>query len=210
MSLHGLIRAAGLLSVLLSAGCSLVGGASTADSPLPAVVPGPSPELMADYSAALAQLQAGDDSAAAGALTKFSAEHPELAGPLLNLALLRMRQGDAAAAGELFAQANAVCTSCAPVWNGLGVLHRQQGQFSAAEQAYLKAIELEPDYALAYYNLAVLYDIYIQRPELALANYQQYLTLRSEPGDAEVERWIADLRRRVSATPTTASAEGAT
>ena len=62
-----------------------------------------------------------------------------------------------------------MCTSCAPVWNGLGVLHRQQGQFSEAEQAYLQAIELDPGYALAYYNLAVLYDLYMQRPELALA-----------------------------------------
>ena len=96
------------------------------------------------------------------------------------------------------------------MWNGLGVLNRQQGQFSEAEQAYLKAIELDPGYALAYYNLAVLYDIYVQRPELALLNYQQYISLGADEGNAEVERWIADLRRRVSATPTTASAEGAT
>jgi tetratricopeptide (TPR) repeat protein len=210
MSLQVLIRSAVICAVLLSAGCSLAGGGSAAGSASPAAVPGPSPELMAAYSAALAPLQAGDDAAAADALLAFSAEHPELAGPLLNLALLRMRQGDVAAAGELFTQANAVCTSCAPVWNGLGVLHRQQGQFSAAEQAYRKAIELDPGYALAYYNLAVLYDIYIQRPELALANYQQYLTLRSGQSDADVERWIADLQRRVSATSTTASVEGAT
>lgn len=210
MSLHGLIRAVAILGVLLSVGCSLAGGGRTADNAPSAAAPGPSPEVMADYSAALAQLQAGDDTAAAAALTAFSAEHPELAGPLLNLALLRMRQGDEAAAGELFTQANAVCTSCAPVLNGLGVLYRQQGQFGEAEQAYLKAIELESGYALAYYNLAVLYDLYIQRPELALENYQQYLRLGSEQSDAEVERWIADLRRRVSAMPTTARAEGAT
>lgn len=208
MSLHGLTRAAAIIAVLLGTGCSLAGGGHTAGSASADVVPGPSPELMADYSAALATLQAGDD--AAGALTAFSAAHPELAGPLLNLALLRMRQGDEAAAREYFWQARAVCTSCAPVWNGLGVLSRQQGQFDEAEQAYLKAIELEPGYALAYYNLAVLYDLYVQQPELALQNYQQYLALGADDGQAEVERWIADLRRRVSAMPTTARAEGAT
>ena len=74
----------------------------------------------------------------------------------------------------------------------------------------LKAITLEPGYALAYYNLAILYDLYVQRPELALENYQQYLSLEPDDGTAEVERWIADLRRRVSATPTTARAESAT
>jgi Flp pilus assembly protein TadD len=209
MSLHGLTKAVAMLAVLLGTGCSLVGGGHTADS-ASELASGPSPALMADYSAALASLQAGDDAAAAEALVTFSAEHPELAGPLLNLALLRMRQGDEAAAREYFGKAGAVCTNCAPVWSGLGVLHRQQGQFEEAEQAYLKAIELEPGYALAYYNLAVLYDLYIQQPELALENYQQYLSLGADDGQAEVERWIADLRRRVSAMPTTARAEGAT
>lgn len=210
MSLHGLTRAAAILAVLLSAGCSLAGGERPAGNASAVAVPGPTPELMADYSAALAIVQSGDDAAAESALQAFSAEHPELAGPLLNLALLRMRQGDETAARDYFTKAGAVCTSCAPVWNGLGVLYRQQGQFREAEQAYLKAITLEPGYALAYYNLAILYDLYVQRPELALENYQQYLSLEPDDGTAEVERWIADLRRRVSATPTTARAEGAT
>lgn len=210
MSLHGLTRAAAVLAVLLSAGCSLAGGEHLAGNASAAAVPGPTPELIADYSAVLATLQGGDDAAADSALQAFSAAHPELAGPLLNLALLRLRQGDEAAAHEYFAKAAAVCTNCAPVWNGLGVLYRQQGQFGEAEQAYLKAIALEPGYALAYYNLAILYDLYVQRPELALENYQQYLSRESDDSTADVERWIADLRRRVSATPTTARAEGAT
>jgi Flp pilus assembly protein TadD len=205
-----LTRTATLLAVLLAAGCSLVGGDAAPDDVALAAASAPSPAVLAEYSAALAQLQAGDEVAADSTLQGFSAAHPELAGPLLNLALLRMRQGDEAAARDYFDRASAVCTSCAPVWNGLGVLNRQQGHFSEAEQAYLKAIELDPGYALAYYNLAVLYDLYIQRPELALVNYQQYLSLGADDGNAEVERWIADLRRRVSAMPTTARAEGAT
>ncbi len=210
MSLHGSIRTLAILSVLLTAGCSLVGGESATESAAASAASGPSPEVLADYSAALVQLQAGDLAAAESALQSFSAAHPELAGPLLNLALLRMRQGDDVAALAWIEQASAVCTSCAPVWNELGVLHRRQGRFAESEQAYRRAIELDADYALAYYNLAVLYDLYIERPELALENYQQYLSLGSEEGHAEVERWIADLRRRVSAMPTTARAEGAT
>jgi Flp pilus assembly protein TadD len=210
MSLQRLIRTATLLAAVLAGGCSLVGGDPAADQAALAAASGPSPVVLAEYSAALVQLQAGDEVAADSALRVVSAAHPELAGPLLNLALLRMRQGDEAAAGDYFDKASAVCTSCAPVWNGLGVLHRQQGRFREAEQAYLKAIELDPAYALGYYNLAVLYDLYIQRPELALVNYQQYISLGTDDGNAEVERWIADLRRRVSAMPTTARAEGAT
>jgi Tfp pilus assembly protein PilF len=50
-------------------------------------------------------LQAGDEVAADSALQGFSAAHPELAGPLLNLALLRMRQGDESAARDYFDKA---------------------------------------------------------------------------------------------------------
>lgn len=210
MSLPGLTRAAVLLAACLTGACSQLGGGPATDSAALAAASGPSPAVMADYTAALAQLQSGDEAAAGSSLQAFSAAHPELAGPLLNLALLRMRQGDADAALSLFEQARAVCERCAPVWNGLGVLYRQQGQFSEAEQAYRKAIALEPAYALAYYNLAVLYDLYVKQPELALQNYEQYLSLGADESHAEVERWIADLRRRVSAMPTTARAENAT
>ncbi len=210
MSLQRLTRAAAVLAALFCVSCSLAGGERAAKNAPTVADTGPSPAVMADYSAALSAVQAGDDAAAERALQALSVAHPELAGPLLNLALLRMRQGDEAAARDYFEKASAVCTSCAPVWNGLGVLYRQQGQFSESERAYLKAVELDAGYALAYYNLAVLYDLYIQRPELALVNYQQYLSLAADDSNADVERWIADLRRRVSAMPTTARAEGAT
>lgn len=210
MSLHGLTRTATLFAAMLGAGCSLVGGDNAPEAAALAVETGPAPAVMAEYSAALAQLQSGDEAVAGSSLQAFSAAHPELAGPLLNLALLRMREGDEAAATALLEQAGAVCSRCAPVWNGRGVLYRRQGRFAEAEQAYLQAIELEPGYALAWYNLAVFYDLYAQRPELALKNYEQYLSLGGDEGQAEVERWIADLRRRVSTTPTTARAEGTT
>jgi Tfp pilus assembly protein PilF len=210
MSLQRLTRPATLLVALLAAGCSLVGAGRSPDSAETAAESGPLPAVMADYSLVLAKMQAGDEAAADSALQDFSAEHPDLAGPLLNLALLRMREGDEAAARDYFGKAAAVCANCAPVWNGMGMLNRRQGQFGAAEQAYLKAIDIDPGYALAYYNLAILYDLYIQRPELALVNYEQFISLEVDDGNAEVERWIADLRRRVSAMPTTARAEGAT
>jgi tetratricopeptide (TPR) repeat protein len=91
------------------------------------------------------------------------------------------------------------------------VLGRQQGRFTDAEQAYLRAIELQPDYAPAYYNLAVLYELYIPRPELALQNYERYLQVGGEEGaSADVAKWVADLRRRVGTTAKTARTEGTT
>ena len=190
-------------------GCSITVGAPTgATRSTPATQEPPSPELQARYASLLNRLQAGDDAAMTD-LEQFSMENPELAGPLLNLGLIRVREGDEVAARALLERASTVCSHCGPVWNALGVLDRRQGGFADAEQAYRRAIELEPGYAPAYYNLAVLYELYIPRPDLALENYERFLQIGGTAGEGQdVENWAADLRRRVSATPKTASAGG--
>jgi tetratricopeptide (TPR) repeat protein len=200
-----------LLAVALGAlsGCATVGdapgGAATA-----ATAEGPSPELEATYDNLVSRLLSNDPAAVAD-LEKFSAAHPDLAGPLLTLGLVRSRAGDEAAARDYFERATQACSRCGPAWNELGVLGRQHGRFADAEQAYLRAIELQPDYAPAYYNLAVLYELYIPRPELALENYERYLQTGGADGaSADVEKWVADLRRRVGSTAKTARAEGTT
>lgn len=201
----------GVLLLALGAltGCATVGapevGASSG-----ATAEAPSPELQATYDALVSRLQSGDPAAVTD-LEKFSADHPDLAGPLLNLGLARAKAGDEVAATDYYQRATQVCTRCGPAWNELGVLGRRQGRFADAEQAYLRAIELQPDYAAAYYNLAVLYELYLPRPELALQNYERYLELGgAEAGSGDVEKWVADLRRRVGTPAKTARAEGTT
>ncbi|MDP2325315.1 MAG: tetratricopeptide repeat protein, partial [Gammaproteobacteria bacterium] len=133
------------------------------------------------------------------------AEYPGFAGPLLNLGLMRGRAGDEVGAQALFERAALVCSHCGSVWNELGVLHGRHGRFTEAEEAYHRAIEVEPGFAAAYYNLAIIYELYIPRPDLALQNYEQYLQLGGTAGEGQdVEKWVAELRRRVGATPTAA------
>ena len=166
-----------------------------------------SPETEARYDALLDRLRAGDATATAD-LEKFSAEYPGFAGPLLNLGLIRARAGDAAGARALFERAASVCSHCGPVWNELGVLHAQQGRFVEAEEAYQRAIKVEPGFAAAYYNLGIIYELYIPRPELALQNYEQYLQLGADDDGQDVQKWVAELRRRAGDTPTAARVEG--
>lgn len=208
-------RGAVLRGFLLALGVSLLAACATpgsrrADAGAPAGETAPSPELQSDYDMLLVRLKAGEPAAMAD-LEKFSAAHPDLAGPLLTLGLARAKAGDERGAQQYFERATAVCARCGPAWNELGVLGRQQGRFADAEQAYLRAIQLQPDYAQAYYNLAVLYELYLPRPELALQNYERYLQLGGEEGvSTDVEKWVADLRRRVGTTPKTARTEGTT
>ena len=197
-----------LLAASALHGCATFGGAPPVGAASAATQDAPSAELQARYASLLNRLQAGDDTAMTD-LEQFSAENPELAGPLLNLGLARARDGDEVGARALLERASTVCSHCGPVWNELGILDRQQGRFADAELAYRSAIELEPGYAPAYYNLAVLYELYIPRPDLALENYERYLQIGGTAADGQaVEKWAADLRRRVGATPKTASAGG--
>ena len=52
--------------------------------------------------------------------------------------------------------------------------------------------------AEAQFNLGILLDRYLQRPQLALAAYERYLTL-TDAEELRVQAWIADLRERLQA-----------
>lgn len=197
-----------LLGPLVLVACGTLGGGPPAPE---AAAAGPVPPEQAARYADLVQRVAAGDEAAHADLAKFSAAHPDLAGPLVTLGLQAVRAGDEAAARELFERATRVCANCGPAWNELGALARRQGRFADAELAYLQAISLQPDYAAAYFNLAMLYELYLPRPELAVQNYERYLAVGGA-ADArpDVEKWVADLRRRTGATPKAARTEPAT
>jgi tetratricopeptide (TPR) repeat protein len=158
----------------------------------------PDAASVAAYQQALAALDDGDAAAGEAQLQALARAHPDYSGPLVNLAIIRAGRNETAEAMALLEQAVAVCTRCAAPWNELGLLQRGQGRFTDAEQSYLQAVAADPGYANAWFNLGVLYELYLQRPELALANYERYRELQSadHPDGADVDKWIADLSRR--------------
>lgn len=80
--------------------------------------------------------------------------------------------------------------------NNLGIVYRQRGKFTQAERAYKAALTADPNNADAHLNLGILYDIYLQQPAQALAQYERYQAL-SKDNNKEVGLWIADLKRRL-------------
>ena len=79
--------------------------------------------------------------------------------------------------------------------NQLGIAYRQQGEFAKARTSYEHAVELDPAYAAATLNLAILNDLYLWDSKRALELYDRYLAL-SGGGDATVTKWVADLKNR--------------
>jgi tetratricopeptide (TPR) repeat protein len=155
------------------------------------------------FEQATAVMAGGDFLDAELRFKEFLLRYPDFPGAYVNLAIIHSNNGNDAAAQQAIDGALALDPNHAAAWNQQGMLHRKNGKFIEAEGAYLKAVTASPEYALAHYNLGVLNELYLQRLETALVHFEQYQSLVGS--DEQVEKWIADLTRRVAANQRTAN-----
>ncbi len=155
------------------------------------------------FEQATAAMAAGDFVDAELRFKEFLLQYPEYPGAHVNLAIIHSSNGNDDAARAAVDAALALQPNHPAALNQLGMLLRRNGKFLEAEAAYLKAVTVSPEYALAHYNLGVLNELYLQRLEAALQNFETYQSLVGE--DKQVAKWIKDLTRRVAANQQTAN-----
>jgi tetratricopeptide (TPR) repeat protein len=155
------------------------------------------------YEQAVAAMAAGNTVDAELRFKEFLLQYPDYSGAWINLAILKSGQGDDDAAALHIEEALRVDPANAAALNQLGMLKRRQGDFVAAKAAYMKAVTAQPEYPLAHYNLGVLNELYLQQLDAALQHFERFLELGGE--DKQVEMWVADLKRRISAAQRTAN-----
>ena len=209
-----------LSCVVLLHACGGVGsvkerGAATADkTPVPI-----SASLQSDFNKALALMKKGKYEEAIPQLEAILAKNDQLPGTQINLAIAYMaldakekaaRDSNLKKAENAILRAVEVNSRDATAQQQLGLLYRKTGRFAESRKAYERAIELQPDYSLAHYNLGILCDIYLQDLKCAIAHFEKYVSLVAEDTD-QVKLWLSDLRRRAGvpepAANTTASSE---
>jgi len=154
------------------------------------------PEVEEAFDLAVAYMRDGHPAAAEPSLQALTGAHPDLTGPRLDLAIVYAATERPCEAEALFRQVLAADPDHAVAHNQLGILLRRAGRFEAAREEYEAALQADPSLADAVLNLGVLYDLYLQQPAEALAQYQRYQDLRDEE-DKEVTLWIAELKRRL-------------
>ncbi len=170
------------------------GGESARDVP---------PAALTMFEQAAASMAAGDLIDAELRFKEFLMLYPEFPGAHVNLTIIHASNGDNDAARVSVEAALALDPNHPAALNQLGMLLRRNGKFLEAEAAYMKAITVSPEYPLAHYNLGVLNELYLQRLDAALKNFEDYELLVGE--DKQVAKWIRDLRRRVAANQRTAN-----
>ncbi len=156
-----------------------------------------SEQVEINFHDAVASMQQKNWDHAEAVLKQLAEKNPKLSGVYLNLGIVYRNKGDNEKAAAEFNRAINANMKNVDAYNQLAVLKREAGDFNAAEGLYQKALGIWPFYPEGHKNIAILYDLYLGKPELALPHYQAYQQLLSAP-DKQVDSWIADLQRRLN------------
>jgi tetratricopeptide (TPR) repeat protein len=189
------------LGATMLGGCASPGGkpaATDAAKPATSASPAIDENTRSDYTAALAAMKSGNWKDAQTRLQALVTAHPELPGPLVNLGIADAHLDQPDDARKLLEQAATQGPDFAPGQHQLALLLRGLGKFEDADAALARAQAADPADALACYDRAVLNELYLQRPDVALANYEKFQQLQPIP-DKQVAAWIEDLKRRTNA-----------
>jgi Flp pilus assembly protein TadD len=168
--------------------------APAAAAPATPAAPPPPARATADFTRAVALARAGKDEEAELEFQQIAAGYPSYPGALVNLGILYRKHGDLAKSDQSLQAAVQRDPTDAEGWSELGVTLRMEGKFHEAADAYNKAISVNPQFAPAYRNLAIVLDLYLGDTAAALAAMEHYQELAAN--DKAVAGWIADLKQR--------------
>lgn len=76
------------------------------------------------------------------------------------------------------------------------VTHIKNDEFKKAQSCLEEAVEFNPQDKDSYYNLGVIYEVYLKDRNAAAASYLRYVLLEDDAEKADiVKRWIAELKK---------------
>ncbi|MDH5572097.1 MAG: hypothetical protein OEY89_10050 [Gammaproteobacteria bacterium] len=144
------------------------------------------------YKQAITALYNNKLSEAEGIFMGLIKKRPHLAGPWANLALIKYKNNEIEQSTNYVNKALELNPAMANALNLKAQLEIRNGHIKEAENLYLVAIQNNSSYANAHYNIALLYDIYLQDIEKAVKHYKRYTELTENKDTATIE-WVQQL-----------------
>jgi tetratricopeptide (TPR) repeat protein len=151
-------------------------------------------EMRANYESAVGMLKEERYEPGIALLLKMTEKMPVLTAAHIDLGIAYARTGDLDRAEASLNKALQSDPKQPVTYNELGMVQRRKAQFAKARTSYEAALAQSADFPYAHRNLAILCDLYLGDYTCAMEHYEAYS--RIVPDDAEVVKWIADLRNR--------------
>ncbi len=140
-------------------------------------------------------IQSGTTAKAKKLLEKLVTSDSSLSGPWVLLGDIAQldKQYDTAIAH--YAKAIETNQSNVNAYLRLAKLQRQQGQFLPAQNTYVKALSIWKDFPEAHLNLAILYDVYLNKALFAQRHLEAYQFL-TQGKNKQASKWLGEIQQR--------------